>query len=172
MFFDKISPLVEPKNDRLASMVAEHYFRDALATRRNNKNLSASELQYAIFAYMPPWVNRLMRIRNYCVKIFGFSVGTSQGKGGMSPKVSELEIGDEAGFLTVTEKSATEIISTAEDKHMQFYLSVAIKGEDVVVSTLVNQKTLIGRFYVNFILPFHYIIARSVINNAINANRI
>lgn len=171
MFFDKINALVEPKNDKLAEKVGKHYFRDALATKRINKQLTASQLQFAIFAYMPGWVDGLMKVRNYCVAMFGFSVGTGE-EGGMAPKVDELAIGERAGFLVVTEKTAHEIISFAEDKHMAFYLSVAIQGDDVVVSTLVNQKTVIGRLYVNFILPFHYVIARSVINNAIRAGRI
>jgi len=171
MMFDKIRALPEPKNDKLAAKISKHYFRDALATKRINKELSASQLQFAIFAYMPPWVAWLMKIRNYCVALFGFSVGTEE-EGGMAPKIEEMEVGDRAGFLVVSEKTDDEIVSSAEDKHMAFYLSVAIQGDDVVVSTLVNQKTIIGRIYVNLILPFHYVIARSVINNAIGAGRI
>jgi len=171
MFFDKIRALPEPSNDRLAEKVSKYYFRDALATKRINKQLTASQLQFAIFAHMPSWVDSLMKVRNYCVALFGFSVGTGEA-GGMSPKVDELAVGDRAGFLVVTEKTAHEIVSSAEDKHMAFYLSVAIQGDDVVISTLVNQKTMIGRIYVNFILPFHYVIARSVINNAIRAGRV
>jgi hypothetical protein len=171
MLFNKIRALPEPKNDKLAAKISKHYFRDALATKRINKDLSASQLQFAIFAYMPRWVGWLMKIRNYCVALFGFSVGTKE-EGGMSPQVDEMKVGDHAGFLQVTEKTDHEIVSSAEDKHMDFYLSVAIQGNDVVVSTLVNQKTIIGRIYVNLILPFHYVIARSVINNAIRAGRI
>jgi hypothetical protein len=171
MFFDKIRNLSEPKDDTLATKVSKHYFRDALATKRTNQKLTASQLQFAIFAYMPSWVGYLMNIRNACVALFGFSVGTGK-ESGMSPQGEEMEIGDKAGFLIVTEKTEFEIISKAEDKHMAFYLSVAIKADDVVVSTLVNQKTLIGRIYVNLILPFHYVIARCVINNAIRSGRI
>ncbi|MDP2562796.1 DUF2867 domain-containing protein [Psychrobium sp. 1_MG-2023] len=166
--FKRIKALSEPYNDRLNSKAQQHFFRDALATPRNRNDLTVSQTQHAIFSYLPSWVNGLMNIRNKVVAVFGFEVGRSH----KTPHSDELGIGDEAGFLTVIEKHSDEIISIADDKHMTFYLSVAFVGDDVVVSSLVNQKTMIGRIYVNSILPFHYFIARMVINNAIKAGRI
>lgn len=166
--FTNIKALNKPFNDRLSQKVVSHHFRDALVVKRNNKELTPSQIQYGIFAYLPPWVNNLMSIRNYIVSFFGFEVG----KDNLRPETDELSIGDKAGFMAISEKYEDEIISFAEDKHMMFYLSVAINDDDIIVSTLVNQKTLIGRIYVNAILPFHYVIARTVINNAIKAGRI
>jgi len=168
LFFPNVRTLKEPKNDNLADKVKGHYFRDALSVVVKKSELSPSQLQHAIFAYMPKWVSTLMKIRNRIVSLFGFEVGADN----LKPTSDELEIGDKAGFLTITEKSEDEIISYAEDKHMTFYISVLKKSDEVIVSTLVNKKTLIGRIYVNSILPFHYIIARTVLNNAIKANRI
>ncbi len=167
-FFPHIRTLKQPHNDNLAKKSKSPYFRDALSIKIQNTTLSPSQLQYNIFAYMPDWVSTLLRIRNKVVKVFGFDVGMTN----LKPQNDELKIGDKAGFLTITEKSADEIISYAEDKHMTFYISVLKKSDQVIVSTLVNQKSLIGRIYVNSILPFHYIIARTVINNAIKAKRI
>jgi len=166
--FNEITTLKSPYEDRLTLKEEQHFFRDALATPRNQQHLTPSQTQYAIFAYLPQWVNVLMRIRNVIVSFFGFNVGQDN----LSPKSNELSVEDKAGFLTVTEKYNNEIISFAEDKHMDFYLSVAIKDNTIIVSTLVNQKTIIGRIYVNCILPFHYIIARTVIRNAIKSGRI
>ncbi len=174
MFFDKIKTLAEPQNDRLAAKVSKYYFRDALAVKRINKKLTPAQLQFAIFAYMPNWVDALMNIRNFCVGLFGFSVdaNVAGGASSMAAESAQLNIGDKAGFLVVAEKTDSEIILSSEDKHIAFYLSIAITGDDFIVSTLVNQKTLIGRIYLNAILPFHYIIARSVINNAITKKRV
>lgn len=166
--FRNISTLNKPYEDRLAQKESQYYFRDALVAKATHNHLSPSQTQHAIFAYLPQWVNGLMRVRNCIVSVFGFKVG----KDSLRPESSELSVGDRAGFLTISEKFEDEIISYAEDKHMDFYISVAIKNGNIVVSTLVNQKTLIGRMYVNLILPFHYIIARTVINNAIKAGRI
>jgi hypothetical protein len=168
LLFPNVRTLKEPQSDNLAKKTKGPYFRDALAVKLTKKELSPSQLQHAIFAYMPNWVSTLMRLRNRIVKLFGFKVGADN----LKPTSDELDIGDKAGFLTITEKSENEIISYSEDKHMTFYISVLKTSDEVIVSTLVNQKTLIGRIYVNCILPFHYIIARTVINNAIKANRI
>lgn len=166
--FKSIQTLPLPQHDDLDSKAVEPYFRDALQTKVERTELTPSQLQQAIFNYLPSWVNTLMAIRNRIVKVFGFNVD----KAGMSSSKDELEVGDQAGFLTVIAKSEDEIISIADDKHMTFYLSVKKQSDSVVVSSLVNQKTLIGRLYVNAILPFHYIIARTVINNAVKAKRI
>ena len=166
--FNHIQNMAINDTDRLRTKATGHYFRDALVTTIQRNELTPSQLQHAIFAHMPGWVSGLMSLRNRLVKAFGFEVGQSS----MAPKKTEMQIGETAGFLTVVEKYDDEIICCAEDKHMTFYLSVAKLPGKVVVSTLVNQKTLLGRIYVNAILPFHYIIARVVINNAVTAKRI
>lgn len=168
ILFKNIISLAKPKYDALAKKQEQYYFRDALATAINDQSLSPSQLQFAIFAHLPGWVKKLMTIRNKIVGILGFTVGTNN----ISPDNDDLNLGDKVGFLQVIEKSEDEIISYAEDKHITFYLSVAKANGYVVVSSLVNKKTLIGRIYVSLILPFHYIIARTVLNNAIKANRI
>ena len=166
--FSNIQTLDEPKQDKLAGKVEGHYFRDALSMPLNNPSLSPSQLQHAIFAHMPSWVTGLMRVRNSLVAHLGFEVGADN----LAPTCDELNVGDKAGFLTVIEKTQDEIISFAEDKHMIFYISVLKQTNQVIVSTLVNPKTLIGRLYLRSILPFHYVIARTVINNAIKDKRI
>jgi hypothetical protein len=165
--FKAIQSLPLPQHDALDTRAVAPYFRDALQAKVERSELTPSQLQHAIFNHFPTWLNTLMSIRNRIVKVFGFNVD----KTGMSSSKLELEVGDQAGFLTVIEKSDNEIISIADDKHMTFYLSVKKLGGSVVVSSLVNQKTLIGRVYVNAILPFHYFIARIVINNALKAKR-
>lgn len=166
--FSNIETLKAPFKDNLADKAEGHYFRDALAIKLDKTELSPSQLQHAIFSHMPNWVTRLMRIRNRIVTLFGFEVGVDN----LTPTSDELVIGDKAGFLTISEKYENEIISTSDDKHMRFYLSVLKEADRVVISTLVNQKTLIGRIYVNCILPFHYFIARTVLNNAIKDRRV
>ena len=166
--FSKIKTLQPSVDDRLSNKAVSPFFRDALQTQLSHTHLSPSQLQYAIFNYLPGWVNGLMKLRNKLVKVFGFEVGQTS----LAPPSDELNLGDQAGFLTVIEKSGDEIISYADDKHMTFYLSVKKQNGSVIISSLVNQKTWVGRIYVNSILPFHYFIARIVLNNAIKAKRI
>ncbi|MEM0911792.1 MAG: DUF2867 domain-containing protein [Pseudomonadota bacterium] len=166
--FKYVWALQPDENDRLGVKAQGDFFRDAISARVDQHDMTPSQLQLAIFTNMPSWVNNLMALRNRLVGMFGFDVGTPD----LTPQSGDLNIGDNAGFLTVIEKYDDEVISFAEDKHMEFYLSVSKNNGCVVVSTLVNQKTLIGRVYVNMIVPFHYIIARTVINNAKKAKRL
>jgi translation elongation factor EF-G len=167
-FFSAIQALKLPIDDRLSSKAISPFFRDALQTPLSQTQLTPSQVQYAIFNYLPKWVSGLMQLRNKLVRVFGFEVGQTS----MKPTSDELKVGDKAGFLTIIEKSDDEIISQADDKHMTFYLSGKKLNNTVIISSLVNQKTGIGRIYVNAVLPFHYFIARIVINNAIKAKRI
>ncbi len=166
--FPNILTLAEPQKDNLASKAEGHYFRDALAIKLNKTELTSSQLQHAIFSHIPAWITHLMRIRNSIVKLIGFKADSDN----LIPKNDELAIGDKAGFLTISEKFENEIISVSDDKHMCFYLSVLKDADQVIISTLVNQKTIRGRLYVNCILPFHYVIARTVLNNALKNHRV
>lgn len=166
--FKNITSKKPPHHDRLCFKDSGHTFRDALVAKRTLLELSPGQIQYAIFGYLPDWVNSLMALRNRLVKVFGFEVGQNS----MLPASTDLKVGDQAGFLTVIECYPDEIISIADDKHMTFYLSVALKDDTFIISSLVIQKTWTARVYVNAILPFHYFIARLVINNAIKAKRV
>ncbi|GHG01270.1 hypothetical protein GCM10017161_32410 [Thalassotalea marina] len=166
--FSAISSLTAPFADRLAEKSRNNYFRDALVISREKTELSPSETQFAIFNYMPSWVTALMSLRNKLVTLFGFDVG----KANFKTEKTELDVGDKAGFLTVSEKHDDEIINQAEDKHMEFFISVKLTDTNIIVSTLVIKKTFLGKLYVNSVLPFHYFIARAVINNARKAGRI
>ena len=118
--FSSVLALPQPEQDILSQKAKAPFFRDALTAKISQQQLTPSQLQYAIFNYMPNWVNQLMNLRNKIVKLFGFDVGQNN----MRPEKAELDVGDQAGFLTISEKHDNEIISHAEDKHMSFYISV------------------------------------------------
>jgi hypothetical protein len=158
-----------PKNDYLSKQKNNRHFRDALAVPLQKKHLQPDQIQLAIFGYMPNWVNRMMTLRDKMVRSLGFNTG----EGMMSTQVPEaLDEGDRAGFLTIIQKDDQEIISLAEDKHMQFYLSVRKEESQAVVSCLVNPTSKIGWLYLQLILPFHWLIARSVLHNAAKKQRL
>jgi len=166
--FQQIESVPGPFEDSLQQRAKVKHFRDSLSAPVSNHALAVDELQFQIFAHMPNWVNQLMELRNHMVKLLGFNTGEDT----MAPKQTPLNVGDTAGFLTVIEKTEDEMISESDDPHMTFYLSVKKVKDRVVVSTLVNPKTWIGRAYLRVILPFHYVIARSVIQSALSNHRI
>jgi len=164
----RIKSMTPPTQDYLASVSRSPFFRDAICITPKKSVTKPDQAQVAIFGHMPKWVSAMMRVRNTLVKSLGFEVGQLNVK----PTNDFLKVGDQVGFMHVIEKNEYEIISYAEDKHMAFYLSTKIDNDAIVLSTLVNKKTFIGRCYVNFIIPFHYFIARAVIKDALTNNRI
>lgn len=166
--FSQIQALSGPFDDRLQQHAKNHAFRDSLRAPISQHTLAADELQFQIFAHMPSWVNALMDCRNRLVAWLGFNTGEDA----MVPKQTPLNVGDRAGFLTVIDKTHDEIICESDDPHMTFYLSVKKADKHVIISTLVNPKSWVGRGYLRVILPFHYLIARCVIQNALSHHRI
>lgn len=158
-----------PTDDKLASLRASHSFRDALTAPLSLKRQTAAEIQHNIFSTMPLWVGALMTLRNNIVRVFGFN--TAEAMAALEGSAIKA-VGDKAGFLTVMHLSATEVICHSEDKHMHFFISVLKSKDSVTVSTMVNLKTRIGRVYMAIIKPFHWLIARVVINNAVKTGRI
>jgi hypothetical protein len=144
------------------------YFRDCLQVKLDRPELSISEIYHGIFSHMPRWIMRLMQIRNALVGILGFATAKSN----QTKALNLLKQGDDLGFIKVKEISEDHLIGFSEDKHMAFYLLLSKKEGGVEVSTLVNKKTWIGRIYVNAILPFHWLIARTAINQALKEKRL
>lgn len=166
--FKGVSATKPNHEDKLGKLEQAPFFRDALVSPISKTELTAQQIQHAIFGYMPKWIHILMKVRNLIVSKLGFEVGVNS----MSSDRNSLQEGDQVGFMNIKSITATEVICFAEDKHMEFYLSVSKNEKQATISTLVNQKTLIGRLYVNAIIPFHYVIARAVIANAVKAKRI
>ena len=158
-----------PSADFLAQRRTQPSFRDALTVSLTRKDLTPAQVQLGIFSHMPSWVQTLMSVRNKIVGYCGFEVGQNIGA---EKSITNLQVGDQAGFLTVIHLDNREIISFAEDRHMAFYISISITNDQATVSTMVNLKTWIGRTYMSIITPFHWLIARVVINNAVKAGRI
>lgn len=168
IMFSSIKATKPSSRDELSKFEQVPFFRDALVSPISKPDLCAQQIQHAIFGYMPKWVHTLMKIRNSVVSKLGFKVGVDS----MSSNNKDLQAGDKVGFMKIKSITPTEVICFAEDKHMDFYISVSKNNTQATISTLVNQKTLIGRLYVNAIIPFHYVIARAVIANALKAKRI
>ena len=65
-----------------------------------------------------------------------------------------------------------EAVFTADDKHLQFYVSAIVRPmeanvKEVTVSTLVRCRNSWGRTYCVFIRPFHSIIVPATLKRAL-----
>lgn len=101
----------------------------------------------------PGWVEALMKLRNQLVRPFGLKHGN-----GKEPSKSVLG--------QVTDRSESETVSSLDDKHLLFYVSVRLVRETpeaarVLMGTIVHLHNRLGKVYFTVIRPFHKIIVQS-----------
>ena len=106
----------------------------------------------------PSWVRLLLLTRDGVMGLFGVK---------SSGEVRRSAHGrDRIDFFPVLSCSANEIILGADDRHLDFRLSLlrqpAMQGLPVLVATtVVHCHNRLGRWYLAAIMPFHRLIMRS-----------
>jgi len=118
-----------------------------------DREMTADKLFERMFCQQPKIVRMLMKLRDAMVKPLGLKTG-----GTFRDRI--LERTDE------------EIIVGADDKHLQFrvsvYCSAAADGQQTAaVSTIVKYNNWLGRLYFAFIWVGHKMIVGSLLNRAI-----
>lgn len=112
-----------------------------------------------------PWVTAAMAVRDIAVRPFG--VGTS----GEIRRHLEREGRDRIDFFRVLSRSDREIVIGADDRHLDFRLSLLLLArpdgrEDLVATTVVHCRNTFGRAYLAAILPGHVLVVRSMLRRA------
>jgi hypothetical protein len=165
-----------PPSSALSQDVIENaYFHDSYRSRLARSELGIVDVYAAIFGHTPLTMKLLLIVRNAIVGIFGLK----------GPTVAEVmhtvikrpsAVGDNVGRWRVFFIGDDEIIAGEDDKHLDFRVSVLrVRGgraADVVVTTICNVHNLFGKFYLFFIVPYHRHAVRTLMSNAIAANRL
>jgi hypothetical protein len=110
---------------------------------------------------VPQWVAGLMKIRNSLVKIFGLKAG----KNGKANEAACYPTGSKAGYFTVMERGADEIVMGEDDRHLCFSASVLVDREQsfIYLTTIVRFHNVWGRIYFLPVKPFHRLIVKSLL---------
>ncbi|MDR1156130.1 MAG: DUF2867 domain-containing protein [Bacteroidales bacterium] len=127
-------------------------------------NETVDEITTQIFK-MPQWVIGLMTIRNSIVKIFGLKTGKNQNLNG----AAYYPVGSKAGYFTVTERNANEIVMGEDDRHLYFRASVMVDREPsfIYLTTIVRFHNAWGRIYFLPVKPFHRLIIKSLMKRQV-----
>ena len=158
-----------PKNILLNGKESVSFFKDSFQVDVNKKNTNVVYVYHSIFAYLPASVQTLLKVRNSIVRYLGFSVGNTE----MSLSIEDIKEGKIAGFLTIEHVSEVELVCASYEKNMDMWLSVSkISNDKYAISTLVNLKSKKGKIYMVVIKPFHKMIAKYCINQALKSGRI
>ncbi|WP_415900977.1 DUF2867 domain-containing protein [Neptuniibacter sp. QD48_11] len=164
-----ISEIEFPSTTTINGKESESYYRDSFQVSVRHNGLNAKDVYHRIFGYMPKSIQLALKIRNAVVKMFGFSASSTE----MSLSLNEIEEGRKAGFLNIELVTDGEVVCGAYEPNMDMWLSVMKTSDhEFAVSTLVNLKTKSGKIYMAMIKPFHKVVAKYCIHQAIKTGRL
>ncbi|MEM6723091.1 MAG: DUF2867 domain-containing protein [Bacteroidota bacterium] len=122
----------------------------------------------ALFLSAPPWISKLMWLRNRIVSLFGLKTG--EGDQDLASILTNFngEIGDRISLFKVVERAPHEIVFSEKDKHLDFWLSLmldkSIGPMCIQATTTVNFNNRFGKVYFALIKPFHKLIVKAMLN--------
>jgi hypothetical protein len=133
-------------------------FSDAFSIDVDEPGIDASTAAERAFAKSPPWVERLLTIRNAIVQPFGLK-GTTEAR-----KISR----DHIGFFPCISRSADRVVMGFDDSHLDFRVAVDVSAgahnlQRITATTLVRPRNTFGRVYLAAIMPFHKLIVRTML---------
>ena len=163
-----------PPSAFLADLAISYYW-DSFEAPLTRAELGMRDLYLAIFAHHPWWAKLLLLVRSYLVAPFGLKgttfadLYTPQAKTGHA-------VGEKIGNFLLFAQNDRELIAGGNDKHLDFRVSVLklIEGGNskIVLSTAVTPHNFFGRAYLFVILPFHRLGVRTIMANAVAAQRL
>ncbi|OPZ00704.1 hypothetical protein A5906_21390 [Bradyrhizobium sacchari] len=140
-------------------VLAGAQFIDAFRVEVGATQLSAREACTRMVLHGPRWIDTLTRLRNVLVKPFGLK---TSGDGAPAPYGM-------IGLFPVLSETPEQLIAGFDDYHLDFRVVVDIAGgaadRRVTLTTLVRTNNLLGRTYLRLIVPFHKLVARSMMGD-------
>lgn len=115
-----------------------------------------------MLAKMPPFAEPLLRLRNILVAPFGLKPGDLRGA---QPQDTHI------GFFPILAEDSGRIVLGLDDWHLDFRIVLeehaSPTGTRYRLTTLVQRHNLFGRTYIALITPFHKLIVKAAMRNAL-----
>jgi hypothetical protein len=147
---------VQPEVDR-DSVLAGAQFADAFRVTVADANLDARGAAERIFSRNPHWVGALLNLRNLIVTPLGLKTSGED----------EPNAGGLIGIFPVLTETPDRLVAGFDDHHLDFRVVVDVaparSGRDVTATTLVLTHNRLGRVYLAAIMPFHRLVAKSLL---------
>ena len=135
-------------------------FADAFRMALAGGTLDAPAAARRMVGRMPRWIRTLLSVRKRLVAPLGLKHPATAPSG--SP--------DRIGIFPILTQAPERIVLGLDDKHLDFRLVVDVAEVEgrpsVTATTIVKTHNRLGRAYLATILPFHRIIARTMVDHA------
>ena len=143
------------------SVLAGAQFIDAFSITVAEDPLDARRAAERVFGRSPRWVRMLLALRDTIVAPFGLTTSKS---------ARHAEV-DKVGMFPVVSETPERIVSGFDDRHLDFRALVDVAavpgGTRITATTVVLTHNRLGRIYLAVITPFHRIIVRSMLRQAV-----
>jgi hypothetical protein len=147
---------VQPNADTYP-LLAGAQFSDAFSVEMDGAGLDARQAAERMLGRGPRWIDLLMRLRNTLVAPFGLK----------TPSPNQPASAGTIGIFPVLSETPGRIVAGFDDSHLDFRVVVDVAaaghGQRVTATTLVLTHKLLGRVYLTIILPFHRLVARTML---------
>ena len=162
-----------PPESRLQDSLPRMDYQDSFEVPSRTPKQEVIAIYAAVFGHLPKVFKQLLVLRSHPVKPLGIA-GVSYG--GLARPIDtgrSYAIGDKIGRWTLFAKHRDELITGANDKHLDFRVSVFRDTRPrIVLSTAVMTHNAFGRAYLATILPFHRFGVAMLLGDASAAGRI
>lgn len=154
-----------PHDASIAALAPGATFVDCRRTLANDTERSAMRHLLNLMSQTPPWIDRLMNLRNRVVQLFGLKDLGRLTRIDLSRPDADYQPGDRVGIFTLISQSPDEVLVVDRDKHLDVHLSLnrqPVNAEGlrpIVLSTVVHPHNRLGRLYMLPVAPFHRLIA-------------
>ncbi|MGO4871205.1 MAG: DUF2867 domain-containing protein [Roseiarcus sp.] len=159
-----------PSESALHPTLAVADFYDAYAAPLSDARLTPTEIFLRAVRATPPWVSRLMSIRNFVVRRLGLEDVGAMDDAADKP-ADAYEIGDRLGIFTIFGMSDNELVLGIDDRHLDVRVSVSKSPSDrprsYIVSTVVKTHNRLGRLYMTPVGRIHPFVVRSLMRRTV-----
>jgi hypothetical protein len=148
---------VKPETDT-GALLPGAQFADAFRLETDGRALDARHAAQRMIGRQPRWAEALVRLRNILVTPFGLKTSGA----------SKTEPREMIGLFPVLSATPERLVAGFNDKHLDFRVVVDVTAsgattQNVTLTTLVLTHNRLGRTYLAIILPFHRLIAPTLL---------
>lgn len=157
------------KKDLICKYLPANYTDAFEGLFSTHKPITADDIMIAFWTSSPKWVDKLFALRDWIVKPFGIQGGHDRNKEQFENAIRNF---GSCRFIETVDKSDSETVISADDKHLKMYFSIQTKKtnnqqQKLVASTVVHFHNWLGRAYFYIIFPFHSIVVKRMMKYSI-----
>jgi hypothetical protein len=162
-----------PLESRLRDSLPRIDYLDSFEVASRIREQDLVEIYAAVLGHLPKVFKRLLVVRSRLVKPLGIAGVSYRDLARPIDIGRSYAVGDKIGRWTLFARYPDELITGANDRHLDFRVSVFRDAwPRIVLSTAVMTHNTFGRVYLATILPFHRFGVARLLDNASAAGRI